>query len=177
MKILRLITTYDCPRNCEGCCNKQRQFSGGAVPFFDDDYKKYDQIILTGGEPMLYITSLILLINFIRLSTKAKIILYTAKLDDPRQLIIMLHGVDGMTVTLHEKKDVNDFRKMNNLLIRSKSRERKSLRLNVFSEVNIKHLNTSLWDVKDGIEWIDDCPLPNGEEIYKLQPREFILKG
>ena len=44
---------------------------------------------------------------------------------------------------------------------------KKSLRLKVFKGVDVSGIDLSLWDVKDNIEWIKDCPLPEDEVLMR----------
>ena len=49
-KTARVIITYDCPRDCQSCCNKHI----GDVPQVKfEDLLSYEEIVITGGEPML----------------------------------------------------------------------------------------------------------------------------
>ena len=108
MKKLRLILTPDCDRNCEGCCNKQLDFN--KIRKIDplQLYAQYPQIILTGGEPLLFPELLLNQIQLIRqLNRFAKIILYTAYYKDPFKFAYFFNLVDGITCTLHEKKDTD----------------------------------------------------------------------
>ncbi len=51
MKKLRLIITEKCNRKCSGCCNNDWNID--KLPVITD-FSKYNEIIITGGEPMLY---------------------------------------------------------------------------------------------------------------------------
>ena len=117
---------------------------------------------------MLYPHLLISTCADIRAVTDAPIILYTAKSKRPLDLIAMLNWVDGITLTLHEQYDVRAFVALNAFILTIPNIGSKSLRLNVFSHVDLTNVNTSPWVVKDGIEWIDDCPLPDGEVLRRL---------
>ena len=50
MKKLRLLLFTDCNRNCEGCCNNDFDLNALKV---ETDFRQYDKIFLTGGEPMI----------------------------------------------------------------------------------------------------------------------------
>lgn len=50
-KTARVIVTFGCNRKCPGCCNSQ-------LPEYrtihsDEELMKYQEIVITGGEPML----------------------------------------------------------------------------------------------------------------------------
>lgn len=156
MKILRLLLFSSCNRACPGCCNKQWDLD--ALPV-GDGYAGYDQIILTGGEPMLNPSLVMQTIRDIRQESSAAIILYTAK---PERLPFVMPYLDGATVTLHEQADVAVFRALPKM--------RGSLRVNVFAGVDIGPVPG--WKVKRNIEWIEDCPLPENEVFMRLSPRD-----
>lgn len=96
---------------------------------------------------------------------ECKIILYTAKSKRVLDLVAMMNYVDGVTLTLHEQYDVPAFEELQKYM---KHLTEKSLRLNVFSHVDLSGVDTSNWKVKDGIEWIKDCPLPDNEVFMRL---------
>ena len=164
MKKLRLVLFEECNRSCDGCCNNDWNLNG--LPT-NNGYAGYDLVMLTGGEPMLKPNLVINIVKEIRAQSFAKVIMYTAKSKRAFDLIAMLHILDGITLTLHEPFDVKPFIELNNLLLRMNIAE-KSLRLNVFKGIDISGIDSSLWEVKQGIEWIKDCPLPINEEIKKL---------
>lgn len=165
---LRLLITEKCNRNCEGCCNKDWDLS--VLPK-ETDYSQYNTILLTGGEPMLSPFYVINIIKMIRKQNKTgAIILYTAKIDDWNAVLAVLHYIDGLTVTLHEQKDVGAFVFLDSLLSNA-DLAGKSLRLNVFKGVTISKkygCNLKNWKVKDNIEWIKNCPLPEGEVFKRI---------
>ncbi|MFH2046138.1 MAG: 4Fe-4S cluster-binding domain-containing protein, partial [Pseudomonadota bacterium] len=102
MKKLRLLITEECNRNCSGCCNKDWDLQSLIV---EQDYTKYDLIMLTGGEPMLNYEETLSIIIDIKSKSKAKIIVYTAKIDKLSEVLSVLGFSDGITVTLHEPFD------------------------------------------------------------------------
>ena len=44
----------------------------------------------------------------------------------------------------------------------------KGLMKDCFKDVDVYMQDNSLWKIKDNIEWIEDCPLPEGEVIRQL---------
>lgn len=168
-KKLRLLLTKKCNRNCEGCCNKNWDLD---LLESESDYKPYSLIMLTGGEPMLDVFKIFNIIDEIREQTTSPIILYTAKSDNERELLSVLHFLDGMTLTLHEQSDVENFVKLNEIILRNPiSFKTDNLRLNVFSNVDISSIETHQWKVKENIEWIKDCPLPIDEVFRKYKEK------
>ena len=171
MKKLRLLLFDKCNRSCEGCCNKGFDLEALSIV---EDYTPYDTVMLTGGEPMLNVPLLLGTVALIReVNPKAKIIVYTAKINRVNLVLAVLKEVDGMTVTIHEEKD-NKYLFNLNMVIRHKGLVRitqgKSLRLNIFKEANVPltYDGASIWKVKNNIEWIKDCPLPTNEVFMRL---------
>ena len=170
MKKLRLLITEKCNRNCEGCCNKNFDIKNLSV---ETDYTQYKEIYLTGGEPMLdpwgTFVTIITLRTFY--SFPGKIFLYTAKIDDVQETLGILDMLDGLTVTLHVQKDVYPLYELTTNLRYVRKIKEKSLRLNVFDGIELETFDhDKLWKIKEGITWIKDCPLPEGEVFkrYKL---------
>jgi hypothetical protein len=168
MKTLRLLLFDDCTRSCSGCCNKSWDLDKLER---ETDFAPYDEIMLTGGEPMLRPDIIVrAMIQIFKTNIRAKIILYTAKVDDLKEMARVLNLLDGLTATLHEEKDLADFINLNNFLLDEKNQhlQDRSYRLNIFKEVNMPEMNLSLWQIKNNIEWIPNCPLPINEVYKKL---------
>lgn len=161
---LRLLLHEKCLRNCAGCCNKD--FDLKALPECTD-FRNYDLIMLTGGEPMLKTELIFEAVFNIRRQTKTPIILYTA---ETYGLPRMLKIVDGVTLTLHEPKDIICFNFFDHHLPASVF-ETKSMRLNVFKEAGTVTTKNP-WKIKDNIEWIENCPLPKDEVFMRYKPNE-----
>lgn len=165
-KTLRLLITEKCNRNCPDCCNKQMDLE--TLPVCTS-YKGYDEIILTGGEPMLMPNKVRMLVNTIRKQTRdeTKIYMYTAKTDNLQGALSVLYFLDGMTVTIHDIGDWTPFGKFNSRL---PVKCDKSLRLNVFKTCRLRNYYMfDKWKVKDDVEWLKDCPLPPNEVFMRLK--------
>lgn len=164
---LRLIVWEDCNRCCEGCCNQDWNLK--ALPICTD-FSGYDEILLTGGEPMLYPDDLIEIIKQIKQQNQtAKIFIYTADVSDHEMMLSILEMVDGITLALHENTDIKDFIKFDRW-VSIVLFESKSMRLNVFNNVKEKFLQQNLmmhWKIKY-MDWIKNCPLPEGETLMRL---------
>lgn len=171
MKKLRLLMFEKCNRSCERCCNKD--FSLDTLPVVQD-YSGYRTIMLTGGEPMLNVPLLLGTVAAIReVNPKAKIIVYTAKINRISLVLSVLEAVDGMTVTLHKQKDKKRFFNLNMVLMHKgllALTQGKSLRLNAFREAEVPstYEGHGIWKVKNGLEWIKNCPLPTDEVFMRL---------
>lgn len=163
-KVLRLLLFSECDRSCRGCCNKDWNLT--ALPECQD-YTGFDTVILTGGEPLLQPELIKSVASDIRKSTSAPIYVYTAMVKDPERFRDVLSVVDGVTLTLHSRKDVEPFVELMKA-IPADELQGKSLRLNAFSTVSLKDVDTSAWKVKSGIRWIKDCPLPTQEVFMRI---------
>lgn len=100
-KKLRLLVTTDCPNKCPMCCNNQFDFSKLPVV----DRWNYDEIMITGGEPLLFTDTLVgVLISIKELSSLTgnhpKLFIYTA--DCTNKIIKVLPHVDGIVLTPHK---------------------------------------------------------------------------
>jgi organic radical activating enzyme len=124
----------------------------------------YDEIIITGGEPMLRPNITADFIETIKAQTSASIYLYTAMPTYVTERVMSL--LDGLTVTLHDQSDVLPFLRVASFL--ESLSDDKSMRLNIFKGVKLlSFAKVPLWQVKDNIEWIKDCPLPENEVFQK----------
>lgn len=171
---LRLLVTTECPNKCPMCCNNSWDFSKlPVVKHFD-----YDEIMITGGEPLLFegkLSNLIISIKGIHPilypgEQAPKIYVYTSRCSMYGLFNIWL--ADGFVLTPHNKQDVEFFIQFNDFLLNSKIKEdrQKSYRLNLFKDIKEmlpEDINLSLWKVKD-MEWIKDCPVPEGEDFRRL---------
>lgn len=173
MNKLRLITTYDCPRSCEGCCNKDHP---NPIPIGDGPLFSgyYDEIYLTGGEPMLYADELV---KFALESRKkqynTKIFIYSAECSILWQWLKVLPWISGITFTLHDQnEDYLDFLAFAKTLEKIKKKlQPMSLRLNTFVDlynVDTKMLKYFGWDIREKV-WLKNCPIPEGEDFRILE--------
>ena len=163
MRKLRLLLTEDCNRACPGCCNIGFDLKG--LPICED-LTCWDEVYLTGGEPMLNPDSVIVIADSIPMPTK--VILYTAKVDPLEAAMAVLEALDGMTLTLHDQGDVEPFLALNEAILET-GWITLSLRLNVFEGVQLPAgVKLDLWTVRAGRTWVKDCPIPEGEVFMRL---------
>lgn len=162
MKKLRLLLWETCGRSCDGCCNKDWDLS--ALPIVTEDMlRSQDIVMLTGGEPLLFVNELHCIIRWIRKSCNAEIYVYSAKVNDLEMAVSVMAASDGMCVTLHEQSDVRPFLDF----AVACDAARRSKRVNVFSGVSLEYVPEG-WKCKDKIAWIPNCPLPDGETFARL---------
>jgi hypothetical protein len=163
MKKLRLLLTEVCNRRCAGCCNKDWGLE--TLPVCES-YEGFSEFLLTGGEPLLVYELVRDTVAKIREQSRSPIYLYTGMSKDFMLFEMVLNIVDGITLTLHTKRDVSSFIGLN-LAIKDCCAG-KIMRLNVFDGIDLTGIDLSLWKVKDHIHWIKDCPLPEGEVFMRI---------
>lgn len=167
-KSLRLIVTEKCGRSCEGCCNKDFDLSTHTkISRLNACDNEYEEILITGGEPLLFPEKVKDLLYGIG-SNKKNICLYTAASCDLEKLksILFNYSLTGFTFTIHDNKGIVDFLKIKDLC----ETWNKSLRLNIFINelTSIPPMNLYKWDVKF-VEWIKNCPIPENEDMRILE--------
>lgn len=160
---LRMLLFEECERSCEGCCNKDWNLKELPTVY---SYEKYEEIMLTGGEPMLEPDFVKDVVEDIRKISSASVYMYTAKVTDIEASVRVLDKLDGMTVTLHEQSDVAPFLEF----IRAVNlyEKEKSLRVNIFKGIEVEKADLRKWVVKKDIEWIKNCPLPEDEVFMRF---------
>ena len=179
-KKLRLLVTKKCHNDCPKCCNKQYDLD--AVPVIDRF--DYDEVCITGGEPMLDFQKVIRIAEMFKtvatvLGKEVKVYLYTARITSAQLHVMMTRElIDGICVTPHSNGDINDFKKLNrgllfNFHIDNSFYEDISLRLNLFADVkeHLRDENLILWKIKE-MEWLDECPVPEGEDFRRVAFRK-----
>ena len=170
MKKLRLLVTKYCPKSCAGCCNKDWDLDNLPVV---DDFGIYDEIFITGGEPLAVGERDITLkiVEFLHIfNPNARVIIYTA---NPSGILWLnsMYAVDGYTLTIHNEDDIDALYDLNNVFLSNEEyyREFFSLRLNVFKGITLpEELDLRCWTVKKDIEWIPNCPLPEDEVFMRM---------
>ena len=169
-KKLRLLVTKYCERDCAGCCNKDIDLD--ALPVAQS-YKGYKEISISGGEPLSDMYSLENVIKKIkRVNKSAKIYVYTSRSEEFDQFrYLMQLKISGITLTVHNKSDKLNFYKLNTKLADDFRPFREaSLRLIVLKGVNIDPdiFGNGIWHLKNNVEWQEKCPLPEGEELMRV---------
>lgn len=113
MEKLRLLVTTKCPNKCPMCCNNSWDFSKLPVV----EHFNYKEIMITGGEPLLFPEKLSNLAESVRTvqklayGNKGKLFLYTALAD---MLPNYIRYFDGVVYTPHSANDVHSLLKTNN---------------------------------------------------------------
>jgi organic radical activating enzyme len=100
----QIICTYKCEKQCRGCVNTLHT-EMHVPPIGLADLGRFDEIILTGGEPLLYPGKLIDLTDHL---SGARLVLYTSAPSYP-QLFAVSRFFTGVTITLHDNEDAARF--------------------------------------------------------------------
>ena len=177
MRKVRLITTFDCPKKCSNCCNSYPKVMAGAKTLVLKDIGPCDELLITGGEPLMFPEELVYLAKKARRWAK-KIYLYTALPDDMLHYLTQL--LDGFQFTLHEgatKHEVLDFEEFQESMVSWPSQ---SLRLRIIE--GFRHsvdITPRKWtSIKATEPWLTEEQLlakgnnglPEDEELVILDP-------
>ncbi len=173
-KTARVIVTLNCNRRCPGCCNIN--LPGHRKVSTDEELMGYQEIVITGGEPMLIPGKLLELIN--RMWDKGyrgKIYLYTSFWNGKGISKEILKELDGFTFTLHAEctdKDIIALKSLSNsgILQNKDFSSRLIIDKRVYERYDLSNINFSRWDVIRKLEWKEKCNPAENEEllIYEL---------
>jgi molybdenum cofactor biosynthesis enzyme MoaA len=115
MKNLRLLVTTYCPKNCEMCCNKDQDLASLPVV---DNFDNYNEIIITGGEPLTEeaFDKTVSLVKYLQDWYDSKrVIIYTADAFGLYRFLTK-NKVDGVTFSIHSNEDLDKFYQLNSLI-------------------------------------------------------------
>lgn len=173
-KTARVIVTFGCNRKCPGCCNSQ--LPEYRTVHSDEELMKYQEIVITGGEPMLVPGKVLEFIN--RMWDKGyrgKMYLYTSLWNGKGISKEILKELDGFTFTLHAECTDADIIALKNLsnsgILQNRDfRSRLIIDKRVYDRYDLSNINFSRWDVIRKLEWKEKCsPAPNEDLlVYEL---------
>lgn len=170
---LRLLITSMCLHNCPKCANKHYNLLKLPV-CKPEDFKYYDSILITGGEPLMVPERMYKVIRQIRASSEAKVYIYTSYTLNSVRFINTVQASDGLTFGLHHQTDVIPLIRLTGLVQKfDQGLDTRSLRLRIFPEINVASKILKLWervgwDIQP-TEWLDHCPLPENEVLMRLE--------
>lgn len=136
-KIVHLMITNKCDRNCKYCCNKQ--YDVNKIPIISgEELNNARELYLTGGEPFAYANPCYiadLLKNLY--SNIERVIVYTNAYEFGEYLKQggCIYGIDGLTISIKDKRDKAAFEEY--ILYNKEVNNLKYLRLYIFDEVDI----------------------------------------
>ena len=174
-KTARVIITAKCQRSCSYCVNTYKGVLSSAKRIASiESVAGFEEVVITGGEPMLDVAHTKWNINKLRrFIPKPKIFLYSA-LYKPELVREVLPLIDGLHFTLHSEanqKDLEDFGRLQRDLIEYNT-SNKSVR--AYISPDIQHPVTImpyLWRRLEIKPWIKegDCCLPSNETLFILR--------
>ena len=165
----RVLITKKCFRGCEGCCNDNIDIQMNMKSANLTDLLKYDEIVLTGGEPMQHkgLTTKVIK-DLTKLGYRGKIILYTSLITRELYYLIDRGMLQGVTFTLHDKLYKNEVRRLKHFskrlgAISPKTHMRFKIEKKIEKKHHIliaKHIKM-LWNRFESIEWFEngECPI------------------
>jgi len=167
MKSIRLLVTKKCLLNCKYCSNRYIQ---PVIEFNLEDINTYNEIIITGGEPLLFPENLLRLIHIIKnINFAIPVYLYTSifNLSSVNKHILTL--LSGITFTVHNRICFNEFQDLKKYLDEVPLYPY-SKRVHIFTEVELSEIDLYGWNVKF-VTWKKDfeCKLPKHEQFMKLE--------
>lgn len=179
MNKLRLLVTKECGLNCALCQNKHWDLD--ALPAITD-FSVYDEILLTGGEPMLDGWRTINIINYIRKNSGAKIYMYTAETRVTLDLLSAVSILDGIAITIHQHSYIPYFYFFDRSLPPYQWAYSKQYRLNIFNREIYEMIERDqnkffmTWELKKK-KWLKEKVLPADETFGRLGiPDEEFFK-
>lgn len=164
----RLIVTYKCNRCCPGCCNGHDNSVRKIA--YAKELLKYDEIVITGGEPMLIKKDVIRFLLLLRSrGFSGNIYMYTAFFEDDTYSDILLERLDGITFTIHaeaSEDDIEAFKRLSDL-VATKSHLNRRLFIDgrTWGKFEILQRKFPMWDEVRKLEWKDECQPAEHEEL------------
>lgn len=160
MKKMKLLVTNKCDKKCEMCLNNK--INTMSLPIAKS-FKRFDEVTIVGGEPsLLSFPELMSIIHKIKKDNSlCKIFLHTLK--PSRSIEKILRLLDGVTVSLQFKDDIDDFMSFA-LYIKSREKifEEKILKLDIFKSIDLQRFDFAnpvfhLWEINANIGYFDNC--------------------
>jgi len=166
----RVLITEECNRRCSGCCNTYSQIMRHAqyIGSLMDLPQELDEIMITGGEPMLYPEKTQRIAGELRdRYPSSRLYLYSSLYHDNLENIIPT--LDGFHYTIHEgakERDLTLLDRLQGLLQRHKEDwSDKSFRLYVDDRVDLPvRIVPNVWSQVRISKWLTE------QELLKQQP-------
>lgn len=129
----------------------------------------YEEVVITGGEPMINPAQLYTVIKMLRKQNKRqKIYLYTACLTMDDHPVILKH-LDGITVTVHAEatdEDIRNLKYMSSNLYDEDLDMRLFIDKRVYDRYDLSNICMKTWDVVRKLEWKEKCDPAENEELF-----------
>lgn len=174
-KTARVIVTFECNRNCPGCCNKK--LPEYKVIHNINELLAYQEIVITGGEPMLIPGKVMDLVDGLRTDCdyRGKIYMYTSLWNGKKISKDILRELDGITYTLHAEstdKEIMELKALSNsgILQNPSFVSRLFIDTRVYERYDLSNINFARWSVIRKLVWKEKCEPAQNEDllVYKL---------
>jgi hypothetical protein len=170
----RIMVTTKCNRKCEGCCNGLEAFSNIECLNDINSLLSYEEIMITGGEPMLIAQSVFLFLMELRrhFQYNGKIYIYSALFNErlTQTFSQIMAMADGLHYTLHYEatdQEVIELKLLTRLLPKLGDRSfRLSIDNRLYQRYDFSNIDLSAWSVIRKLQWQDNCQLPPGERLF-----------
>jgi organic radical activating enzyme len=170
----RVIVTMACNRHCKNCCNKEEVFMQHKVLNDVHDLLTYDEIIITGGEPMLIPDKITLFVRVLRrkLEYEGKIYIYTALFNKDlfSEYKYLFNFINGIHYTVHYESTDQEVMELKLLSQMLKHQHDISSRLAIDSRLyeryDFSNIDFSAWSVVRKLKWQINCKLPEDERLF-----------
>lgn len=166
-KTARVIVTWGCNRQCEGCCNNSLDKSEIKTVTIEE-LRQYEEIVITGGEPMLLKDKLYNFISDLKKNMpKAKIYLYTSYWDDSQLSKYTIGMLSGISFTIHNEstdKDIIALKNLSRYIDRFLS-TRLFIDNRLYDKYDFSNINFDRWDVIRKLQWKKECEPAHHEEL------------
>jgi pyruvate-formate lyase-activating enzyme len=167
----RFIITKACQRSCPYCSNNYTNILKKAIPLEKIDIlRPYKEVLLTGGEPMLYPDRVEMFATALRAQNpEVKLYLYSALYAPELDTLIKL--LDGVHYSLHvpfTDADVEGFIEVQNM---ARVWTKKSFRLYIHPDIpRALLIYPNSWKRLEVKPWLseEECKLPAHEDLYIL---------
>lgn len=167
--------TFKCDKACVGCANTYGSIMSKAQPLYSvKQLESYKNLVISGGEPMLFPDRTMKLAKILKKSVPgAKIFLYTAMNKDSNLMEKILPYIDGVNFTIHSQADDKDIMEFQSFQAMAGKHPNKAFRLYVDKATAKEvHILPSVWDRVNIKPWMGEkemeaaggCP----EDLYYL---------
>lgn len=174
MKAARVLITKACQRSCSYCCNEQPGALDSATTITDlSALDGFEQVLITGGEPMLYPDRILSIVKEVRERNPGVVIFLYSALYVPDVTEKVIEAVDGFHFTLHHPCTADDVEGVQAIQALAHKHGDKSFRLYLNPDVTAAiRIYPYLWARVEVKPWMAECPLPEGEQLFTLKGRE-----
>jgi len=174
----RLILNWSCGRTCPLCCNDYKIIMASRIMVTNlDMFADYDEVMLTGGDPLLMKKEdLLAIAQRLRKLNVSKIYLYTTWWNGNADAVLPL--IDGVHFSLHPDAGQREIKLLHHVEEAAIKYPNKSFRLFVDAVLKMPEVRESAWTRIERKEFMTEQQLlekqpnglPNDESLYVYLP-------